>query len=147
MNVKIVNKDIELESSDLGDNLFFDERFAEALPFFDKAIAENPNDMYSFLHRAKCHNELGNHVKALLDCKRAERLGFMEDDDIKMLYGVMESSYLRIGWNWKAEQTTSKLDALYEEPEPRMSHADLQKHLDEWDKAYSSRIVQEDELS
>ena len=49
-------------------------RYAEAIPWFDQAIAKSPGYVDAYIAAAACYNRLGNHEKAASQCNTAIHL-------------------------------------------------------------------------
>jgi tetratricopeptide (TPR) repeat protein len=57
-------------------------RFAEAIDYYDKAIALQIDNPYAYMNRAACYFELNNLEMACKDWKTAEQKGVVEAREI-----------------------------------------------------------------
>jgi tetratricopeptide (TPR) repeat protein len=60
----------------LGVIYFNQQKYKQALPYFDKALAVNTDDGQTWFNRSQCHLQMGDKAQALRDAQQAQAKGY-----------------------------------------------------------------------
>jgi len=94
-----------------GNNLVKDDKYAEAIECYSKAIALDASNAVYYCNRAAAHSKLGNHHAAIKDCKSA----LVIDSTYSKAYGRLGLAYSSLGQH--NEALTAYKRALELDPE------------------------------
>lgn len=90
-------------SLDEGRALMHPGAWAEAIPYFDAAIADDPNNAPAYYERARAYHEMGDDTQALADFERVRTLN---PEDVEA-YNAIANIYLEQGDPEKALESLS----------------------------------------
>ncbi|KAK3858791.1 hypothetical protein Pcinc_035044 [Petrolisthes cinctipes] len=102
-----------------GNQLMRDEKFAEALDCYTKAISKDSRNAVYYCNRAAAHSKLNNHREAIEDCKRALQI----EPQYSKAYGRMGLAHSSLNEHREAKECYQR--ALELEPDNESYRSNL----------------------
>lgn len=134
------NRSEALEQKQLGNDLYKQKKFTEAIEHYDRAIALDPSDMTFITNKAAVHFEMGQFDECISLCQRAIDVGREHRADFKLIAKAlsrMASAYQKKEDLEQAKTFFQKSLSEHRTPETLSKLSDVEKIIKERElKAY-----------